>query len=315
MDEGEPGREAKRAGEAKPPSAIGGLSAGTRQPVAEPEAEGQLILAPLSQGEWQLDARHGHLLALRAGRGILEFAERETPVIAPCVIWLPPQHAARLRLEAGARGALGSFTDFAIAHALPLGGIAKPVRDAIRHPLIGSNMARAKAEHAAGVLEAMVAELQENLPGNRDVARYSLGILLVLLWRFLKPSTLDTQPSPRSIVQGFIHLVEMHSREHWSVARYARHLGVTSDRLNSAVRRATGRSPLAVIHARLLAEATMMLDGTNLQVSEIAEALGFRDAAYFNRFFKRMTGETPGRFRARASLRPVIGNQAFYAWP
>jgi AraC-like DNA-binding protein len=38
---------------------------------------------------------------------------------------------------------------------------------------------------------------------------------------------------------------------------------------------------------------------TELPVAEIADRLGFSDASYFVRFFKRLAGTTPRAFRAR----------------
>jgi AraC family transcriptional activator of pobA len=36
---------------------------------------------------------------------------------------------------------------------------------------------------------------------------------------------------------------------------------------------------------------------TELSVKQIADELGFEDAAYFNRFFKRLTDATPMAYR------------------
>ncbi|HLZ87122.1 MAG TPA: AraC family transcriptional regulator, partial [Puia sp.] len=52
------------------------------------------------------------------------------------------------------------------------------------------------------------------------------------------------------------------------------------------------------IHARLLVEAKRHLLHTELSVKEVADGLGFEDPAYFNRWFKRMTGNTPIGYRA-----------------
>ena len=42
---------------------------------------------------------------------------------------------------------------------------------------------------------------------------------------------------------------------------------------------------------------------TGLPLKEIARRQGFREAAAFNRFFKRVTGESPGTYRARRTPR------------
>ncbi|RYF45807.1 MAG: helix-turn-helix domain-containing protein, partial [Cytophagaceae bacterium] len=41
-----------------------------------------------------------------------------------------------------------------------------------------------------------------------------------------------------------------------------------------------------------------LLFHTNNSLKEIAFELGFSDASYFNRFFKRETGMTPAEYRA-----------------
>jgi AraC family transcriptional activator of pobA len=110
-------------------------------------------------------------------------------------------------------------------------------------------------------------------------------------------------------------MVELHMREHRTIADYANALSVTADRLNTAVRRVTGRSPAELIHGRLAAEAANLLDSSGLQISEIAVTLGFQDPAYFTRFFKRMTGQSPKEYRMGNVHRKEIAEISFAAWP
>lgn len=165
------------------------------------------------------------------------------------------------------------------------------------------------------MVEAIETELRDDAPGTQDAVRHQIALLVIALWRLSSPAAAKPQPSPRTIVHGFLQLVELHARDHWSVAQYARLLGVTADRLNTAVRRATGRSPLTLMHIRLVAEAETLLDSSTLQVAEVAEALGFRDPAYFNRFFKRMTGMAPGRRRSQPFQNAPGPARSFAAWP
>lgn len=51
------------------------------------------------------------------------------------------------------------------------------------------------------------------------------------------------------------------------------------------------------IAARIAAEAKALLQHTDWSVADIAYALGFEYPAYFNNYFKRLTGVTPSTFR------------------
>lgn len=92
-------------------------------------------------------------------------------------------------------------------------------------------------------------------------------------------------------------LIERHFRESHRPADYARRLGITAGHLNHLARRHLGRTAGAVIRERLTLEAKRQLTHTDATAAEVAYALGFKDPAYFARFFKRSTGQAPTTFR------------------
>ena len=59
----------------------------------------------------------------------------------------------------------------------------------------------------------------------------------------------------------------------------------------------TGQPPQKYRINILISKGKAMLTDTNLRICEIAEALGFEDALYFSRAFKRKFGLPPEKFR------------------
>jgi AraC family transcriptional activator of pobA len=78
---------------------------------------------------------------------------------------------------------------------------------------------------------------------------------------------------------------------------FASALAVHVNYLNRAVKAITGKPTSVYIAMRIAAEAEALLQHTDWSVSEIAYALGFSYPAYFNNFFKRVTGNTPNAIR------------------
>ena len=78
---------------------------------------------------------------------------------------------------------------------------------------------------------------------------------------------------------------------------FADHLAVHINYLNRVVKEVTGKPTSAHIAARIIAEAKALLQHTDWSVADIAYALGFEYPAYFNNYFKRLTGTTPSSFR------------------
>jgi AraC-like DNA-binding protein len=82
-----------------------------------------------------------------------------------------------------------------------------------------------------------------------------------------------------------------------SAQDFATNLAVHVNYLNRAVKEVTGKPTSAHIAARITAEAKALLQHTDWSVAEIAYALGFEYPAYFNNYFKRVSGTTPNAFR------------------
>jgi transcriptional regulator GlxA family with amidase domain len=61
----------------------------------------------------------------------------------------------------------------------------------------------------------------------------------------------------------------------------------------------TGMSPLEYIHRLRLEEAKQLLESTDLPVEAIASEVGYQDASFFNRLFRRKVDLTPASYRRR----------------
>ncbi|MCR4269467.1 helix-turn-helix domain-containing protein, partial [Nitratireductor sp. ZSWI3] len=110
-----------------------------------------------------------------------------------------------------------------------------------------------------------------------------------------RPHGAATRDSQR--MQALEMLISTHFREHRPVGFYAGRVGVSVAHLNRLARRGAGASVSQLITRRLLEAARRDLIFTPTPVQAIAYSLGFQDPAYFNRFFRRQTGTTPGAYR------------------
>ncbi|MBB5395419.1 helix-turn-helix domain-containing protein [Mucilaginibacter sp. AK015] len=99
------------------------------------------------------------------------------------------------------------------------------------------------------------------------------------------------------LLKSFQELIGEHYASQHVVAAYANLLNITPGYLNDVIKQQSGKTAISHIHNRLVVEAKRKLLHTDLSVKQIADELGFEDAAYFNRFFKRITNTTPMAYR------------------
>ena len=88
------------------------------------------------------------------------------------------------------------------------------------------------------------------------------------------------------------------------VAQMARLSGLAERSFTRRFREATGMAPLEYVHTLRLEEAKQMLEAGEQPVEAIANEVGYEDAAFFSRLFRRKVGLTPVQYRRRfGSLR------------
>ncbi|MBB6370854.1 helix-turn-helix domain-containing protein [Chryseobacterium shigense] len=90
--------------------------------------------------------------------------------------------------------------------------------------------------------------------------------------------------------------VETHLIEQPSINTIAEKLALTTNSLYRIVKEYSGVSPKNFFTGRLMIEAQRKLHYSNLSVKELAYELGFNDADYFSKLFKKCTGKSVTEF-------------------
>ncbi|MES2919052.1 MAG: AraC family transcriptional regulator [Pseudomonadota bacterium] len=92
--------------------------------------------------------------------------------------------------------------------------------------------------------------------------------------------------------------MQAHLDEPMTLDQLAEAFGFERFHFAKTYRRLTGRAPLTHFLHLKMERAARLLDGGELRVSEIARVLGYEDAHYFSRQFRRLMGVAPSDYRA-----------------
>ena len=281
------------------------------------------ITTALSAREWIVSPEKrrpcSHAFLLGSGTGTAR-AVGAAPLSlrAPCLVWLPAGSASNVTLAAGASGYMLAVDDELIARMTEDSADALALR-AVTERLVSicaEKVAPWSAEFIAS-FSAIAREVRHPQRASFAIVRVHLELILLYVWRI---SALPAAPTRLTAVrhvtvERYQELIEQHFREHWPISRYAETLEVSEDQLAAACMRELHKSPLAVVHLRLVEEARLRLERSAAPVELIAERLGFTDSGYFSRFFKKHVGQSPGIYRNQAIEARLREDASFAAWP
>jgi transcriptional regulator GlxA family with amidase domain len=98
-----------------------------------------------------------------------------------------------------------------------------------------------------------------------------------------------------------------HYHEAAPVAAMVRLSGLAERSFKRRFQQATGMPPLEYVHTLRLEEAKHMLESTDQPVEAIANEVGYEDAGFFSRLFRRKVNLAPGQYRKRfGSMRKAL---------
>ena len=100
------------------------------------------------------------------------------------------------------------------------------------------------------------------------------------------------------VVNAALKYMETHYQERLTLSLVADNVYVSQWHLSKLINSHTHQSFFDLLNERRIARARELLPDPMFTVSEIALAVGYADVAHFSRIFKKLTGKTPGEYRA-----------------
>jgi AraC family transcriptional activator of pobA len=265
----------------------------------------ETIASRSSIHDWTIRAhRHRNLfqiLLIEQGGGEMTFEAARLPFAAPAAILVPAAVAHGFRFQPNlTRGWVLSFTEDAAGLLADRAGEAlSRLRALAVQPIvpIAEDAERSR-------LSALCAELFEESSLAREGYRLAMRGLLALVAIGVarlaasraRTGSVTLQPADATVAR-LRALVDESFRRERQLGFYAEQLGMTVDRLNDHVKRATGVTAGHLVRQRVLSEAKRQLVFTAQPIQDIANELAFSDPSHFARFFRKHTGTTPHEFR------------------
>jgi LacI family transcriptional regulator len=149
---------------------------------------------------------------------------------------------------------------------------------------------------------------------NAFLSGYRAAETLALLIAGRKPDAYDRRIEPLSVVTrhstdvpaiddknmaAALSFIREHACQGATVDQVLRHASVSRSQLEKRFRRFLGRSPQAEIRGIQVAKIRQLLLETDFPLKKIAELTGFEHVEYLCVVFKRLTGDSPGRYRKK----------------
>lgn len=140
----------------------------------------------------------------------------------------------------------------------------------------------------------------DNIQG--EMLRMLLKRLIIKCTRLAKQQliTKELDNQQLDMVRHFNVLVDTHYKKMKHVHEYADLLNKSPKTLSNYFSLYNQKTPLQIIHDRIVLEARRLLIYTGMTSKEIAYELGFEDVTIFNKMFKKVMGATPQNFKKSA---------------
>ncbi|MEJ5103996.1 helix-turn-helix domain-containing protein [Chryseobacterium sp. MYb328] len=167
-------------------------------------------------------------------------------------------------------------------------------------------------DHIVVTLDLYLSLMQQELANNEEngdyfgreeLLRLYLKSFLIQVQRRKNEFELNNSDFPfhtdekRMQLMRFINLIDENYKKGLPVSEYASIMNFSSRTLSDLTNNFLNKTPSQMIQERMILEAQRMLLHSDLNVSQIADHLGFEDPSYFVKYFKKHVHQSPSDFK------------------
>lgn len=258
------------------------------------------VIEPLTAHEDLIHELHRHdfyfVLFIKNGSGEHEIDFMKYKVDNYSVFFIRPGQVHQLKLKKGTTGFMLQFTsDFYAPRENPAIVVLRKVSNKSH-----CHLSTERFEKIGVLLKTIYDEFNQKQDRYKEVVKAGLEIIFIELVR--QSNNPNNMANVAKIyiqerLEEFKDLLEKNIHTKKQVIDYAEMLNMTPYQLNAITKASLKKTVSELINEHIVLEAKRMLIGTNKQVNQVADMLGYDDPSYFIRFFKKQTKLTPEAFR------------------
>ncbi|HYV93342.1 MAG TPA: helix-turn-helix domain-containing protein [Chitinophagales bacterium] len=162
-------------------------------------------------------------------------------------------------------------------------------------------LGKTQAQEIQNLILKINEEIKNSAPDLKQIIQPYIHLILLQANRSYEQQNLQTplaEKSNHTLLNAYRKLVSQHFISKRKVSDYADLMHITSNHLNKVIKHETGKTAHDLIEEMLLLEAKALVKHTEKSIAEIAYQLDFSDPSHFNKFFKKLNGTTPLKYRA-----------------
>ncbi len=144
------------------------------------------------------------------------------------------------------------------------------------------------------LIENLLYTLVYDIPNKRRVNQTTMGLLFLQLIGCA--DRLSVEDGEDALLVAVYRYIEEHYRT-GSLQELAETLHCDFYWLSRRIKRATGKTYIALLQEKRLNRAAFLLKNTKMNIADISVAVGYENISYFHRIFAKQFGMSPFRYR------------------